>query len=113
MKNLQQASELYWYDVLNLLSYTTLDVKNIHSVVQHKDKLFMVLDYTRNFGNVASEGLMRTTHWAAYYLTNQNYFGILHPNVSDPVRHTSNSTVTTCADGPMAPQSMQKMRDWA
>ena len=56
---------------------------------------------------------MRTTHWAAYYLTNPNYFGILHPNVPDPVRHTSNSTVTTCADGPMAPQSMQKMRDWA
>ena len=42
MKNLQQVSELYWYDALNLLSYTTLDVKNMHSVVQHKDKLFML-----------------------------------------------------------------------
>ena len=41
------------YDALDLLSYFTLDVKNVHSVVHHKDKLFVVLDYPRNFGNVA------------------------------------------------------------
>ena len=39
LKNLQQVSELYRYDALNLLSYMTLDVKNIHSVVHHKVKL--------------------------------------------------------------------------
>ena len=33
LKNLQQISALYRYDPLNLLSYMTLDVKNIHSVV--------------------------------------------------------------------------------
>ena len=38
---------------LNLLIYMTIDVKNIHSVVHDKDKLFTVLDYPRNFGNVA------------------------------------------------------------
>ena len=53
LKNLQQISALYRYDPLNLLSYMTLDVKNIHSVVHHKDKLFTGLDYPRNFGNVA------------------------------------------------------------
>ena len=31
----------------------TLDVKNVHSVVHHKAKLFTVLDYPRNFGNGA------------------------------------------------------------
>ena len=53
LKNLQQVSALYRYDPLNLLSYMTLDVENIYSVVHHKDKLFTGLDYPRNFGNVA------------------------------------------------------------
>ena len=67
LKNLRiiKVSELYRYDALNLLSYMTQDAKNILSVVHHKDKLFMVLDYPSNFGNVAKRGLMRTTHWAA------------------------------------------------
>ena len=33
LKNLLKVSEFYRYDALNLLSYMTLDVKNIHSVV--------------------------------------------------------------------------------
>ena len=53
LKDLQQVSELYRYDALNPFSYMALDVKNIHSVVHHKDKLFTVLDYPRNSGNVA------------------------------------------------------------
>ena len=52
LENLQQVSKLYRYDALNQLSYLTQDVKNIHSVVYHKDKLFTMLDYPRNFGNV-------------------------------------------------------------
>ena len=49
----------------------TLDVKNIHLIFwHHKDQRFTVLDYPRNFANVAKEGLKRKTHWAAYYLTN-------------------------------------------
>ena len=43
---------------------------NIHSVVHHKDPLCTVFDYARNFGNVAKEGVKRTTHWAANYFTN-------------------------------------------
>ena len=67
LKNLRiiKVSELYRYDALNLLIYMTQDAKNILSVVHHKDKLFMVLYYPSNFGNVAKRGLMRTTHWAA------------------------------------------------
>ena len=45
LKKLQQVSQLYQYDALNLLSYMKIDVKNIHSVGYHKDKLFTVLDY--------------------------------------------------------------------
>ena len=41
----------------------TLDVKNIHLVVHHKDKLFTVLDCPRNFGKAAKEGLKRTKIW--------------------------------------------------
>ena len=46
---------------LNLSSYMTRGVKNIYSAVHYKDKLFTVLDYPRNFGNVANEGLMMST----------------------------------------------------
>ena len=53
LKNLLQVLELYRYAALNLSSYMTLNVKNIHSVVHHKDKLFTVLDFPRNFGNIA------------------------------------------------------------
>ena len=44
-KDTQKFPELYRYDALSLLSCMTLDVKNIHSVVHHNDRLFMVLDY--------------------------------------------------------------------
>ena len=68
LENLQKVSELYGYDSLNLLSRMTLDVENIHSVVHHRDPLCTELNYARNFGNAAKEGLKRTTHWATYYL---------------------------------------------
>ena len=45
VEKLQQVSQLYQYDALILLSYMKIDVKNIHSVGYHKDKLFTVLDY--------------------------------------------------------------------
>ena len=38
----------------------------------------MVLDYPRNFGNAAKDGLKRTTRWAVYYFTNPNsWFPVL------------------------------------
>ena len=55
-----------------MLSCMTLDVKNIHSVVHHKDKLFTVLNYQRNFWNAAKEGVKRATHRAVYYITDPN-----------------------------------------
>ena len=66
----------------------TLDVKNSYLVVRHKDKLFTVLDYPRNLGNVAKEGSMRTTHWAAYYFTNPNSWYPVPERVGDPLGHT-------------------------
>ena len=51
-----------------------------------------VLDYPRNFGKAAKDGLKRTTLWAVYYFTN--------PNSWYPVLEQ----VTV--------QSIQKMRDW-
>ena len=72
LKNLQQVLELYRYDALNMLNWMTLDVKNIHSIEHHKDKLFTVLDYSRNFENAAKEGWKTTTHWEVYHFTNPN-----------------------------------------
>ncbi|RMX39106.1 hypothetical protein pdam_00019251 [Pocillopora damicornis] len=35
-------------------------------------KTSTVLDYPRNFGNAAKDGLKRTTRWVVYYFTNSN-----------------------------------------
>ena len=77
----------------------TLDVKNSYSVVRHKDKLFTVLDYPRNLGNVAKEGSMRTTHWAAYYFTNPNSWYPVPERARILSAIASISTIITCADG--------------
>ena len=71
LEKLQQVLEFHGYDALNLLSCMTLDVENfILSVVYHKDPLCTVLDYARNFGNAAKEGLKRVNHCAAIHFTN-------------------------------------------
>ena len=53
---------------------------------------------------------MRTTHWAAYYLTNPNSW------YSVPERARILSAIPAIQPlppVPMAPQSIQKIRDWA
>ena len=57
------------YGATNLLSYMTLDVENLHSVVHHKTEVYTALQYARNFGSTAKESLKRTTAWSAYYYT--------------------------------------------
>ena len=99
------------YSALNLLSCMTLDVENIHSVVHYKDPLCTVLDYARNFGNAAKEGVKRTTHnWEAYYFTN--------PKSWYPVPERAMVLLDMPVMQPlppvlMAPQCVQSMRDWA
>ena len=39
--------------------HITLDMENIHLIVHHKDPLCMMLNYARNFGNAAKQGLKR------------------------------------------------------
>ena len=62
LENLQQVSEFYRYDALNLLCCRTMAVEDIHLVVHCKDQFFTVLDYPRNFNYPAREGLKRATH---------------------------------------------------
>ena len=89
----------------------TLDVKNIQFIfLNHKGKLFTVLDYPGDFGDAAKEGLQRKTHWAAYYFTN--------PNSWYPVLQLAMILSAIPAIQPlllilMAPHSIQKVRDWA
>ncbi|RMX44085.1 hypothetical protein pdam_00002509 [Pocillopora damicornis] len=73
----------------------TQDAKNILSVVHHKDKLFMVLDYPSNFGNRLHEDnpLGGVIFYKSKFLVS------CARTCQDPVDHTGNSTVTTCADG--------------
>ena len=72
-------------------------------------KTSTVLDYPRNFGNAAKDGLKRTTRWVVYYFTNPNSW---YPT---PGRAMILPAIT--AIHPLPPlqvtvQSIQKMRDW-
>ena len=88
----------------------TLDVENIHSVVHHKDLLCTVLDYARNIGNAAKEGLKRTSHWAAYYFTNPKSW---YPVPECAMFLLAIPVMQLLLPVPMAPQRVQNMRDWA
>ena len=83
LKKLQQVSQLYQYDALNLLSYMKIDVKNIHSVGYHKDKLFTVLDYP------------------------------MYPVIERARILWAILAIQPLPPAPIAPQNIQKMRDWA
>ena len=72
-------------------------------------KTSTVLDYPRNFGNAAKDGLKGTTRWVVYYFTNPNSW---YPT---PGRAMILPAIT--AIHPLPPlqvtvQSIQKMRDW-
>ena len=96
-ENPQQVPEWYRYDALNLLSYMTLNVKNVQSLVCHKDKLFTVLDYPRNLRNEAKEGLKRTTHLVVYY------FAMILWVIP---------AIQPLLPVPMVPQSIQSIQRW-
>ena len=87
----------------------TLDVENIHSVVHHKDPLCTVSNYKRNFRNAAKGGLKWTTHWAAYYSTNpKSWYAVPErARILSAIR-----AIQPLPSIPMAPQSVQKTRDW-
>ena len=110
LEKLQQVSETHGYDALNLLSCMTLDVENIHSIVHHKDPLCTVLDYARNFGNAAKEGLKRSTHWSAHYFTNRKSW---YPVPERAMNLSAIPVLPPLPAIPMAPQGIQAMRDWA
>lgn len=99
LENLQQGSELYWYDSLNLLGCMALAVGNIHSVTHHKDHLFTVVDYVRNFGNAAKKRFKGGNPLGGVLFYKSKCLVSCTRMCHDPVSHTSNSTVTTCTDG--------------
>ena len=110
LEMLQQVLESHGYDALNLLSCMTLDVANIHSVVHHKDPLCTVLDYTRNFGNAAKEGLKKTTHWVPIYFTSPKSW---YPVPERAMFLSAKPVIQPFPAVPMTPQCVQVLRDWA
>ena len=105
LENLQQVSELYGYDSLNLLSCMTLYSLGCES----QRFAFTVLNLVRNLGNAAKEGLKRTTHWAAYYFINPKSW---HAVPERAMILSAISVIQPLPPVPMAPQRVQARRDW-
>ena len=69
-----------------------------HLIVYHRDTLCMMLDYARNLGNAAKQGLKRQPiGW--HIILRIQILGILTWTCHDPVGHTDNSTITTRTNG--------------
>ena len=59
----------------------------------------LLLDYARNFGNAAREGLKRTTHWAAIYFTNlTSWYPVPERAMSLLVGHACFTTIASCTN---------------
>lgn len=69
-----------------------------------------MLDYARNFGNAATEGIKRTTHWAAIYFTNPKSW---YPVPERAMFLSARPVIQPLPAVPMTPQCVQVMRDWA
>lgn len=69
-----------------------------------------MLDYARNFGNAAKEGIKRTTHWAAIYFTNPKSW---YPVSERAMFLSAMPVIQPLPAVPMTPQCVQVMRDWA
>ena len=67
-----------------------------------------VLDYARNFGNAAKDGLNRTTHWAVYYFTNPNSW---YPVLERAVILSAIRAIQPLPPLQVTVQSVQKMSD--
>ena len=67
-----------------------------------------VLDYARNFGNAAKDGLNRTTHWAVYYFTNPNSW---YPVLERAVILSAIRVIQPLPPLKVTVQSVQKMSD--
>ena len=69
-----------------------------HLIVYHRDTLCIMLDYARNLGNAAKQGLKRPPiGW--HIILRIQILGILTWTCHDPVGHTDNSTITTRTNG--------------
>ena len=88
----------------------TLDVANIHSVVHHKDPLCTVLDYAKNFGNAAKDGLKKTTHWATIYFRNPKS---CYPMPERAMFLSAKPVIQPFSAVPMTPRCVQVLTGWA
>ena len=69
-----------------------------HLIVYHRDTLCIMLDYARNLGNAAKQGLKRQPiGW--HIILRIQILGILTWTCHDHVGHTDNSTITTRTNG--------------
>ena len=71
----------------------------IHGRNENPISQCLLLDYARNFGNAAREGLKRTTHWAAIYFTNlTSWYPVPERAISLLVGHACFTTIASCTN---------------
>lgn len=97
-------------DATNLLSWMTLDVKSLHSVVHHKSQVSTALQYACNFGSRVKESLKQTTAWSAYYYTScESWYPV-------PERSLALFEIPSMSQPPVVKLSKDEismMREWA
>ena len=95
----------------DLKSCMTRQVECLHATHHHKNEASAhVIDYTREFGNTAKEGLKRTTQWAAHYFTNKKSY---YPVPSNSVSFWDIPFLPPLPTVQMDDEDQERMREWA
>ena len=98
------------YRHANLLSCMTLDVKNCHSTVHHKQGNMSMAEYCRSFGVAMKEAVKRVTSWAAFYHTSRQSW---YPKPEGALLLSQVPFLKPLANVDMRPADCDALRDWA
>ena len=97
-----------------MLSWTTLDFNNIHSIVHPKDKPFHGVRLPKKLWKCSQRGLKEDNPLGGVPFYESKLLVSYTRTCHDPIGHIRHtSTRQPLPPVPVAPQNIQKMRDWA
>ena len=80
MKQLKNNTKKLGYRNINLRSFMTLSLENLHSTVNDKHATQTVLTYAQSFASSMKESVKRLVEWVKYYFTSREIWYLCPKN---------------------------------
>ena len=77
LKKLKENCELFGYNEVNLLSYMTLSIENLHLAGNRKQGTQTLVSYAQDFATTIKESKKAVTKWSVRYFTSQERWYLL------------------------------------